>query len=72
MQVFSILISVVSFDYFPLTDLVDFGFTETEPWNIRFSWLGYETTNFVEGMGSLIVFASIGVVYALFVVLMSR
>ena len=32
-QQFDIMIEVVSFDYFPLTDLYDFGFTETLPWN---------------------------------------
>ncbi len=64
------MIAVVSFDYFPITDYVDFGFTETDSWNIRFEWLGYETINFVEGMGSLIIFAFMGIIYAIIVFLL--
>ena len=31
--VFGILIQIATFDFFPITDLHDFGFTETEPWS---------------------------------------
>lgn len=69
MQVFAVMIEVVSFDYFPFTEYVDLGFTETEPWNVRFSWLGYETINIVEGLGSICILAAIGFVYILIVLL---
>ena len=32
MQAFNFMISIVKFDYFPFTDYVDLGFTETDPW----------------------------------------
>lgn len=62
-QSFDIMIDVVSFDLFQLTDYVDFGFTETEPWSSKFEELGYETVNFMEGMGSIILFLWIGLIY---------
>jgi len=33
MQSFDIMVQVASFDYFPLHEYFDFGFTETEPWS---------------------------------------
>ena len=63
------MIEIVSFDYFPIHDYFDFGFTETEPWSIKFLELGYETVNFIEGMGSIILFIWIGVAYLAIVVL---
>lgn len=51
----------VSFDLFPLTDLIDFEFTETDPWSARFSAMGYKTINFIEGMGSITLFIWIGI-----------
>lgn len=71
MQLFEIMIQVVSFDYFPFTDYYDFGFSETPPWNLRFEWLGYESINFVDLMGSLIILAFIGFMYAVFVIFIS-
>lgn len=44
---------VVSFDLFAPTDYYDFGFTETEPFNSNYEELGYETTNFLENLGSI-------------------
>ena len=65
------MIEVVSFDYFPLTDYFDFGFTATEPWSDKFELLRYETINFIENMGSIILFIWIGFVYLLLVALVS-
>ena len=49
------MISVVSFDFFSPTEYFDIGLTETEPWSTNFAWLGYESINFIEGMGSLLL-----------------
>ena len=55
-QAFEIMIKIVSFDYFPIHDIFDFGFSETEPWSQNFENLGYETINYIEGMGSINLF----------------
>ena len=52
-QIFEIVVKVVSFDYFPFTEVWDLGFTPTEPWSERFVYLQYETINFIEGLGSI-------------------
>ena len=70
-QSFEIIISIVSFDYFPLTDVVDFGFTETEPQSDKFELLGYETSNFIEGMGSIMLFFWAWFIYIILVALIS-
>ena len=49
---FDIMIEVVSFDYFPITEIFDMGFSPTESWSTQFEKLNYETINFLEGMGS--------------------
>ena len=67
---FDTMIDVVSFDYFPLTDVINFGFTPTEPWSSSFEYLGYETVNFIEGMGSILLCMWIGLVYILIVALL--
>ena len=33
------------------------GFTEMPPWSEQFDWLGYNSINFVDGMGSILIFA---------------
>ena len=65
MQAFAIMVGIVSFDYFPIFDHWDVGFTETEPWSERFEWLGYESLNFLDGMGSISVFALIVILHIL-------
>ena len=59
LQVFQILIKLVSFDYFEPTEYYDFGFTETQSWSPNFEWLGYGSSNFVESLGSIFIFATI-------------
>ena len=65
MQAFEIMASVVSFDYFPVFDHWDVGFTPTDPYTINFEWLGYETLNFLEGMGSITILILLGLAYIL-------
>ena len=57
--IFDLLILFVTFDFFPIADIFDFGYTITDPWNDRFEWTGYGSVNFVENMGSLILFLSV-------------
>lgn len=57
-QQFDLMIGVVSFDYFSPTEYIDAGFSEMPSWSENFEWLGYESINFVEGMGSIIIFAA--------------
>ena len=56
-QTFEIMIGIVSFDYFQPTEYIDFNFTETPAYTENFEMLGYESLNFVEGLGSIIIFA---------------
>ena len=65
MQAFGIMSSVVSFDYFPVFDHWDVGFTPTDPFTVNFEWLGYESLNFLEGMGSISILILLGLVYIL-------
>ena len=58
-NIFGILIQVATFDFLPVTDLYEFGFTETEPWSQNFDWLSYGSVNFIDSMGSITVFALI-------------
>ena len=56
-QTFQILISIVSFDYFSPTDHYEFGFMETSSWSPNFEWLGFESSNVIESLGSLSILA---------------
>ena len=44
MDIFEVILTIVAFDFFPLYDP---GFTETEAYNIRFEWFGFDNINFV-------------------------
>ena len=55
------MISFVSFDYFQPGNFVDFGFSEMPSWSERIVWLGYDNINFVQGMGSIIIFALLAI-----------
>ena len=46
---------VVSFDIFPPTERYDFGFSESEPYSFGFELLDYETVNFFDALGSIIL-----------------
>lgn len=56
---FTIMQDVVSFDYFQPTSYVEIDFTEMPSWNEGFESIGYDSINFVEGMGSILVFCFI-------------
>ena len=51
--IFDIMKQVLKFDFFELEEYFDLNFTKTEPWNRRFGWLDYESSNFFELLGSL-------------------
>ena len=59
LQQFQVMISVVSFDYFPPFEYLDVDFTETWAWSPNFEWIGYDSVNFLLGLGSIAVFAAI-------------
>ena len=48
---FDIVMIVVAFDFFPLYDP---GFTETEAYNVKFSWFGFDSINFVQDLGTFL------------------
>ena len=52
------MISVVSFDYFPPFEYFDIGLSQLWAYSPNFDWIGYESINFLIGMGSIIVFAA--------------
>ena len=66
LQCFDIMIQIVSFDYFAL----DFDLTPTEPWSEQFSYLGYESLNFFENMGSIMLYLWIGAAQILIVIIL--
>lgn len=59
------MLKVVSFDYFPLFDYWKVEFSDTEPWSQNFEWLGYKTTNFLQGIGSICILIILVLVYFL-------
>ena len=65
--IFVVLLACVTYDFLPITDIYDFGFTETDPWNPRFESLGYGSSNFIDSLGSITVF----ICYLLFRILFS-
>ena len=64
------MIDVASFDFFSMTEYIDFKFTPTEPWSDGFEKLSYETLNFMDGMGSILIFIWIGIVITIIVALL--
>ena len=66
MSVFTVLMTIVAFDFFPLYDP---GFTETDPYNVKFGWIGIDSINYVQGLGTflncLIILLSIQTLFAI-------
>ena len=60
---YSFLVRIVSFDIYSPTDYIDFGFTETAPFHSNFEWLGYETSNFYECIGSVLLIGAVLILY---------
>ena len=50
LEMFQILISIVSFDYFAPFDYVEVKFTELWFWSPNFEWLGYDSVQFLLGL----------------------
>ena len=65
------MVKVVSFDYFPIAEIFDFGFTKTDPWSWNFEYLDYGSLNFIENLGSIIVFMWIGIIFFIAVIVLS-
>lgn len=61
MVIFQILLECVKYDFLPVHEIIKFKFTETDPWNDRFAELGYDSSNFVEVLGSITIFILINV-----------
>ena len=59
LQTFQVIISVVSFDYFAPFNYLDAGFTEVWPYSSNFEWIGYQSVNFLLGIGSIGIFATL-------------
>ena len=56
MVLFNELATLVSFDYFESAmERMDLGMTETEAYNVRFDWLGYNSHNTIENLSSIMV-----------------
>jgi hypothetical protein len=53
------LVAVASFDLLPMDEIdrVLFNFTQSAPYNDRLYELGYQSTNSIESLGSLFIFA---------------
>ena len=66
---YDIMIGVVSFDFFQPTEYIDMGFTEMPFWSEQFDWLGYGTINFIDSMGSIIIFAIFEILYVVIAIL---
>jgi len=68
-NLFDQLIKVVTFDVFPFTDYITFGFTKTAPFNDKFKWLGYSSSNPIENLGSVVIITALMLVQQLFIVI---
>ena len=51
--IFKLLLTCVTYDFLPIHEIIPFDFSRTEPWNDRFELLGYESSNFIEALGSI-------------------
>lgn len=58
-ETFEVLIAFVSFDILPGEAIEAMNMTPTDYWSSEFEFLGYDSCNFLELMGSLGVFAAI-------------
>ena len=59
LQTFKLLISFISFDFFLPFEYIEVDFTEVGSWSPNFDWLGYDTVNFLEVIGSIAIIAAI-------------
>ena len=52
-EFFEVILAIVAFDFFPLYDP---GFTETDSYNEKFAWFGFDSVNFVQDLGTFLNF----------------
>ena len=71
LQPFQIMISIVSFDYFPPFEYIPVEFSEVWTWSPQFEWIGYDSVNFLIGLGSITVFAFFQLLTVLFALILS-
>ena len=57
LQDFKLMVSMVSLDFFQPFNYIEAGFIETSALTPQFEWVGYGSLNFLENMGSIIIFA---------------
>ena len=50
-EFFEVILAIVAFDFF---DPYDPGFTETEAYNVRMEWFGFDNVNFVGILGTFL------------------
>ena len=56
LQPFQVMIGIVSFDYFAPYEIIDVGFSDVWAYSPEFEWIGYDSINFMVGLGSVGVF----------------
>jgi len=49
---------MISLDYFSPYEYIEVDFTEFASWSPNFEWLGYDSVNFLEGLGSIAIIAA--------------
>ena len=52
-EFFEVILAIVAFDFF---EPYDPGFTETEAYNVRLEWFGFDSVNFVGLLGTFLSF----------------
>ena len=72
LQPFQILISVVSFDYFPPFEYIDVGFSDVWSYSPNFEWIGYDSINFLVGLGSIGMFAALQLILVMLALMCMR
>ena len=70
--VFDILIQVMAFDILPPAQYIDFNFQQTPFWSEEFEWLGYDSSNFVELIGSILLFGGLIILQGIFICLFGK
>ena len=65
------MMSIVSFDIFPPFDHIDADFSELPSWSPYFEWMGYESANFLENLGSIVIFITVQALFLFVTILLS-
>ena len=67
MEVFKPLVAVIAFDFFPIYDMFNPGFTPTDEFSEKYGWFGYDSINYVECLGFFITFIILGLTIMSFI-----